>query len=88
MTAAREPTSPLAEQLGKLLIDAREARGLSLRALAREVGVSPVTLSYYETGRHNPTLSKVYELADQYGIQVTITRHGRRPRKTTPTATG
>jgi transcriptional regulator with XRE-family HTH domain len=64
----------LAEQFGAILAEARDARGLSMNALARELGVSVVTLHQYEHGRGNPTLKKIDALAAQYGVHVQITR--------------
>lgn len=50
------------EQLGERLRAAREARRLSLRAVAAAVGISPGTLSQVETGRIHPSVSNLYEL--------------------------
>lgn len=62
----------LAESLGAQLQEAREARGISRRALADELGVSNVSLLHYEHGKANPTLSKAAEIAEQYGLDVEI----------------
>jgi transcriptional regulator with XRE-family HTH domain len=72
-TAPAEPPATLARQFGAILAAAREARGLSMNALARELEVSTVTLHGYEHGRGNPTLKKVQALAEQYGVEVTFT---------------
>jgi AcrR family transcriptional regulator len=53
--------------IGERLRGAREARGLSLRALAAQLDVSPATLSAVETGRTGLTavrLTRVAELLD------------------------
>jgi len=43
---------------------AREARGISLRALASQLGVSPATLSAVETGRTPLTVDRLQRIAD------------------------
>ena len=43
---------------------AREARGISLRALAAELGVSPATMSAVETGRTPLTVRRMQRIAD------------------------
>lgn len=49
---------------------ARTHRGLSLRALARAVHVSPATLSQVELGRTGLTLTRLTEIADALGTSV------------------
>lgn len=46
----------------------REASGLSQSALAKEVGISQQKISYYESGKHSPTIEDCIKLADYYGI--------------------
>lgn len=46
----------------------REASGLSQSALAKEVGISQQKISYYESGKHSPTIEDCIKLADFYGI--------------------
>ena len=41
----------------------REARGISLSALARSAGVGKATLSGLENGTRNPTLETMYAIA-------------------------
>lgn len=72
MREPKPPTSPLAAQLGGILTAARTKRGLSRRALAKELGVSDVSLLGYEHGTKNPTLTKVVEVAEQYGLVVEL----------------
>jgi len=50
------------EQLGERLRTAREARRLSLRAVAAAIGISPGMLSQVETGRIHPSVSTLYDL--------------------------
>jgi transcriptional regulator with XRE-family HTH domain len=44
------------------------AKGLSLRAVAAAVGVSPSLLSQVETGKTNPSVSTLYALVDHLGV--------------------
>lgn len=46
----------------------REARGLSLSALAGEAGIGKGTLSELETGQRNPTLDTLYAVATPLGV--------------------
>jgi transcriptional regulator with XRE-family HTH domain len=62
----------LAQQLGQILSQARADQGLSMNAMARKLGVAVPTLHQYEHGRGTPTLSKVQDLAGQYGVQLEI----------------
>ncbi|WP_037627656.1 XRE family transcriptional regulator [Streptomyces aureus] len=52
----------LAASVGSRLKELREARGVSLSALARRSGVGKATLSELESGRRNPTLETLYAL--------------------------
>jgi XRE family transcriptional regulator, regulator of sulfur utilization len=49
--------------VGRRLRGLREARGLSLSALARAAGVGKATLSGLENGTRNPTLETMYAIA-------------------------
>lgn len=46
----------------------REARGLSLSALAAQAGIGKGSLSELETGRRNPTLDTLYAVATPLGL--------------------
>jgi transcriptional regulator with XRE-family HTH domain len=48
----------------------RERRGLSLRKLAAEVGISPSALSQIETGRSRPSVSTLYTLVSALGLSL------------------
>lgn len=48
----------------------RDARGLSLGALAASSGVGKATLSRIESGRTNPTVETLYALADTLRVPV------------------
>ena len=56
--------------MGDRLRQARTARGISLRSLARQVGVSPSLISQVETGRAKPSVNTLYALANELGISL------------------
>ena len=62
----------LSQTLGVQLQEAREARGISRRAMAEENDMSDVSLLHYEHGTANPTLSKIETVAAMYGLEVDI----------------
>lgn len=55
--------------LGERLHQARQANGLSLRALAEQVGVSAMMLSKYERGESVPSSDVLLELSDALGVR-------------------
>jgi transcriptional regulator with XRE-family HTH domain len=56
--------------IGTRLRELRAARGLSLRALAAEIGVSPTLLSQVERGVTEPSLSTLRRLAEVYKVSI------------------
>ncbi|MFE5812079.1 helix-turn-helix domain-containing protein [Streptomyces sp. NPDC056479] len=59
-----------APPVGARIRQARLARGTSLRALAREVGVSASLISQIETGKSQPSVSTLYAITTALGISV------------------
>jgi transcriptional regulator with XRE-family HTH domain len=57
--------------VGGRLRELRSERGMSMRALARESGLSANALSMIERGRTSPSVSTLYKLADAMGIPIT-----------------
>jgi transcriptional regulator with XRE-family HTH domain len=55
-------------ELGARLREARQKAGLSMRALARESGVSQPFLSMVERGQSAPSISTLYRIAAALGI--------------------
>ena len=55
-------------KVGSRLREERERRDVSLRALARRVGVSPSLVSQIERDRVNPSVSTLYALVSELGI--------------------
>jgi transcriptional regulator with XRE-family HTH domain len=56
--------------VGSLIRRERERQGLSLRELARRVGVSASMLSQVETGRTRPSVSTIYAIATELGLSI------------------
>ena len=56
-----------------VVVQAREAAGLSQAALAKRAGTSRPTLSAYEHGRKSPTLDTASRIVGEAGFDLTIT---------------
>ncbi len=56
--------------IGSLVRREREKQRLSLRELARRVGVSASMLSQVETGRTRPSVSTIYAIATELGLSI------------------
>ncbi|MBA3877183.1 MAG: XRE family transcriptional regulator [Anaerolinea sp.] len=56
--------------MGDRLREVRQAHGLSLRALADRLGVSPSLISQVETGRAKPSVSTLYAIVNELGISL------------------
>jgi len=65
MATSATGTTPV--RLGQAIRAAREARGLSLRELARRVSVSPSFVSQIELGKANPSVGTLYSLVSVLG---------------------
>ena len=61
----------LSVNIGDRLRELREARNISMRALAVKSGLSANALSMIERGRASPSVSTLYKLADALGISIT-----------------
>jgi transcriptional regulator with XRE-family HTH domain len=69
--AGRRPARPpLEEDVGPRLRAHREQRGLSLRELARRLGVSPSAISQIETGKSRPSVSTLYAIVSELGMSL------------------
>jgi len=60
----------LAEPVGEGLRQHRQEAGMSLRALAREVGVSPSLISQIEHGKATPSVATLYAIVSKLGISL------------------
>lgn len=56
--------------MGSRLRAARQARGLTLRALAQRLEVSPSMVSQIETGRASPSVSTLYAIANELDVSL------------------
>jgi transcriptional regulator with XRE-family HTH domain len=56
--------------MGRRLRVAREARGLSLREVARRINVSPSFVSQVERGKANPSVGTLYALVSELGASL------------------
>lgn len=72
MVRGRREGSPEPEfaSMGDRLRRARTSRGISLRTMAKRLGVSPSLISQVETGRAKPSVSTLYALANELGISL------------------
>src|SRR5215207_7044349 len=57
--------------IGERLRELREARNISMRALATQSGLSANALSMIERGKASPSVSTLYKLAEALGISIT-----------------
>jgi transcriptional regulator with XRE-family HTH domain len=68
--ARRAARPPLEEDVGPRLRAHREQAGLSLRELARRLGVSPSAISQIETGKSRPSVSTLYSIVSELGMSL------------------
>ena len=66
--------------VGQELRARRTAKGLSLRALARELDISPSALSQIETGKSRPSVSTLYAIVSALGMSLDELFGGGAPR--------
>lgn len=60
--------SPSQRQLGTFITKHRKARGLSMAALAEELGVTKSNVHYWESGKGAPSGSMLEPLAQALGV--------------------
>lgn len=65
-----KPVASPDSYIGARLREQRERRGLSLRKLAAELGISPSALSQIETGRSRPTVGTLYAIVSELGLSL------------------
>lgn len=56
--------------IGPRLLAARREAGLTVRALAADIGVSGALISQIETGRTQPSVTTLYALVDRLGVSL------------------
>jgi transcriptional regulator with XRE-family HTH domain len=62
--------APGVERLGTRLREEREKLGVTVRGLARDVGISASMVSQIETGKAQPSVSTLYAITTALGITV------------------
>lgn len=62
----------LARQFGRALVEQRHQSGTSQRAQAKALGIAGTTLRELELGLANPTLERVEETAEKFGLLVEL----------------
>jgi transcriptional regulator with XRE-family HTH domain len=60
----------MADQIGRRLREVRLARGISLREMARRIGVSPSFVSQVERGKANPSVGTLYAFVTELGASL------------------
>ena len=70
MARRRAGSAPDHAAIGDRLREVRRSRGLSLRALAETLGVSPSFISQVENGRTRPSVSTLYAIVNELGISL------------------
>jgi len=66
----RAPKSPLAREIGRLVRDHRQSRGLSVRQVADAALCTEHEIRRVELGYHEPTIRTVVRLASALGADV------------------
>lgn len=61
---------PVVPPFGERIREERSRRGISVRGLARDVGVSASLISQIETGRSQPSVSTLYAIVTSLGISI------------------
>ena len=56
--------------IGPRIRDERERRSVTIRALARVIGVSPSLISQIETGKSQPSVSTLYSITSALGLSL------------------
>jgi transcriptional regulator with XRE-family HTH domain len=64
-------SSAVSVNVGERLRELRNARNISMRALATKSGLSANALSMIERGKTSPSVSTLYKLADALGVSIT-----------------
>lgn len=68
--SSTSPRAPLPESVGVRIRTLREAAGMSLRGLARAVGVSPSLISQIEHGKATPSVGTLYAIVSELDISM------------------
>lgn len=58
------------EIFSKRLIELRNSKGMMAKEVAADLNIKKATISVYETGRGLPTVEKLCEMADYFGVSL------------------
>ena len=64
--------------IGTVLKELRAQKGISLRGLGKEIGISFNTLNAYERNAIHPTLESSYKLARYFDVPIEYLIHGKK----------
>jgi transcriptional regulator with XRE-family HTH domain len=64
--------------IGKILKELRAQKGISLRKLGKEIGISFNTLNAYERNAIHPTLESSYKLARYFEVPIEYLIYGKK----------
>jgi transcriptional regulator with XRE-family HTH domain len=78
--------SPTVPPIGERLREERTRRGVTVRGLAREIGVSASLISQIETEKSSPSVSTLYAITTALGVSLEELFNGRAPAETAPSA--
>ena len=59
-------------EIVRMIINGREATGMTQKQLAELTGISQADISRYETGNGNPTVKTLNKIANAFGQRLTI----------------
>ena len=65
---------------GKLISELRSEKGLTQRAVAENLGISPKAVSKWETGHGFPDVSLISKLSDLFGVDISKLLDGEMPK--------
>jgi transcriptional regulator with XRE-family HTH domain len=88
---ARRTPEAFDSDVGSRLRAERERQGISLRALARQVGMSPSAMSQIETGRSRPSVRTLYAIVSSLDMsldELFATGAGQATRRPAPSPRG
>jgi len=57
-------------EAGKKIYNARIKRGLTQEELAEKIGVTPASISYYESGKKRPSFEKIKKICLELNLDI------------------
>src|SRR6184192_671118 len=81
---ARGSRLAIRDDVGRRIRAHREESKVSLRELARRLGISPSAISQIETGKSRPSVSTLYAIVSELGMSLDELFDGREPSPAVP----